>query len=226
MKRTVYIEIDNILADISKAAGQALGKFKDEPSWQTKRVWALPLADIEKLAAVENFYLNIPFYEEARALISLISNEKFVNTFDVKLIDTNVPNSLMFSYDTFREQRKEWVAKNFGNIEIVEMYHLDLEKAVTNRPDSATAVRENIQIEELFTKSRTSLDIVKPGDILIDFKPSTLFQWFNAGGTSIFHAGDFEKTTLYLSQALTMDKNNKVYFNPISNNNNVGHTLT
>ena len=42
----------------------------------------------------------------------------------------------------------------------------------------------------------------KPGDILIDDRPSNIEQWTAAGGIAIFHTGDVNATIKYLNKVL------------------------
>ena len=170
--RTIYLDMDGVVADFNKFASDILGR---EIGWG---VQDLSSEEWDKLNQVNSLYFKLPLIEGSTRLVGIAKS--FSTRFNVEFL-TAVPR--VTTMPSAALDKKMWIDKYFPGMKV-----------------------------NYGPYSRDKQKWAKPGDILVDDKPSNIEEWVNAKGIGILHKDNFNVTIDYLLQAIDNDESRAYNF--------------
>jgi len=105
--RTIYLDMDGVVADFNKFASDILGR---EVGWEGKD---LTTEEWNKLESVENFYFKLPLIEDSTKLVGVAKS--FSTRFNVEFL-TAVPR--VTTMPSAALDKKKWIDKYFPGFKV------------------------------------------------------------------------------------------------------------
>ena len=161
--RTIYIDMDGVVADFDSYVSALLGR---PIGWGATQ----DLTDVEweRLASVDRLYFQMPLMPDATKLIAYIKS--LSTRFHVQFL-TAVPRRS--TIPSAKDDKQAWVDKYFPGMRM-----------------------------DIGPYSHHKQKWCKPGDILIDDRPSNIEQWTAVGGIAIYHTGDVDATIKRINEVV------------------------
>ena len=162
--RTIYIDMDGVVADFDSYVSALLGR---PIGWGATQ----DLTDVEweRLASVDRLYFQMPLMPDATKLVAYIKS--LSTRFHVQFL-TAVPRRS--TIPSAKDDKQAWIDKYFPGMRMdIGPYSHDKQKWC------------------------------KPGDILIDDRPSNIEQWTAVGGIAIYHTGDVDASIKRLNEVIS-----------------------
>ena len=162
--RTIYIDMDGVVADFDSYVSALLGR---PIGWGATQ----DLTDVEweRLASVDRLYFQMPLMPDATKLIAYIKS--LSTRFHVQFL-TAVPRRS--TIPSAKDDKQAWVNKYFPGMRM-----------------------------DIGPYSHHKQKWCKPGDILIDDRPSNIEQWTAVGGIAIYHTGDVDASIKRLNEVIS-----------------------
>ena len=162
--RTIYIDMDGVVADFDSYVSALLGR---PIGWGATQ----DLTDVEweRLASVDRLYFQMPLMPDATKLIAYIKS--LSTRFHVHFL-TAVPRRS--TIPSAKDDKQAWIDKYFPGMRM-----------------------------DIGPYSHHKQKWCKPGDILIDDRPSNIEQWTAVGGIAIYHTGDVDASIKRLNEVIS-----------------------
>ena len=162
--RTIYIDMDGVVADFDSYVSALLGR---PIGWGATQ----DLTDVEweRLASVDRLYFQMPLMPDATKLVAYIKS--LSTRFHVQFL-TAVPRRS--TIPSAKDDKQAWVDKYFPGMRM-----------------------------DIGPYSQHKQKWCKPGDILIDDRPSNIEQWTAVGGIAIYHTGDVDASIKRLNEVIS-----------------------
>ena len=161
--RTIYIDMDGVVADFDTYVSALLGRHI---GWGTTQ--DLTDEEWERLASVDRLYYQFPLMPDATKLVAYVKS--LSTRFHVQFL-TAVPRRS--TIPSAKDDKQAWVDKYFPGMRM-----------------------------DIGPYSHHKQKWCKPGDILVDDRPSNIEQWSAAGGFAIFHTGDVDATIKRINEVI------------------------
>lgn len=155
MTRTLYLDMDGVVADFDRYAASTLGKNNNG-----KELWSQ--ADWDILKTNPRLYRDLPKTPEADELYKFCMDFTIIHKWDIFFL-TAIPHDNDMPWAFY--DKVIWANKHFPGIPVL-----------------------------FGPYSRDKYIRCKTGDVLIDDRTSNCVEWSAAGGVSIYHRGDVQKT--------------------------------
>jgi len=162
--RTIYIDMDGVVADFDSYVSILLGRKIgwDSTTDLTDKEWEL-------IASEDRIYYQLPLMPDATKLIAYIKS--LSTRFHVQFL-TAVPRRS--TIPSAKDDKQAWVNKYFPGMKM-----------------------------DIGPYSHHKQKWCKPGDILIDDRPSNIEQWTAVGGIAIYHTGDVDASIKRLNEVIS-----------------------
>ena len=162
--RTIYIDMDGVVADFDSYVSTLLGR---KIGWSSTQ--DLSDEEWERLASVDRLYYQFPLMPDATKLVAYVKS--LSTRFHVGFL-TAVPRRS--TIPSAKDDKQAWVDKYFPGMKM-----------------------------DIGPYSHHKQKWCKPGDILIDDRPSNIEQWTAVGGIAIYHTGDVDASIKRLNEVIS-----------------------
>jgi 5'(3')-deoxyribonucleotidase len=161
--RTIYLDMDGVVADFDSYVSILLGR---KIGWDSTQ--DLSDEEWERLASVDRLYYQFPLMPDATKLVAYVKS--LSTRFHVGFL-TAVPRRS--TIPSAKDDKQAWVDKYFPGMKM-----------------------------DIGPYSHHKQKWCKPGDILIDDRPSNILEWSAAGGVAIYHTGDVDATIKRINEVI------------------------